>query len=130
MHKTLTRLLITISSVLFSLPSLALSVGEITLDSALGQPLSAQLSLSELGGLEAEQIIVRHAERSTYDKLNVEHPTVFQAIRFNVNTTGDRGSIHLTTRDAVNEPYLRLLVHIRWPQGEMLKEVTLLLDPT
>lgn len=130
MHKPLARLLIACTTTLICLPSLALSIGGVTLSSALGQPLKAQLPLSELGDLQAEQIIVRHASQATYDKLAIEHPTVFQAVRFTVTTTTDNhGSINMTTKSAVNEPYLRVLVHIRWPQGEMLKEVTLLLDP-
>lgn len=130
MHKRLiTRLLITFMCVLISLPSLALSIGDIKLASKLGQPLNAQLPLNELNGLQSEEIIVRHASPETYDKLNIERPAVFQIIAFKTVITNNQGSIKLSTKKAVNEPYVRLLVHILWPQGEMLKELTLLLDP-
>lgn len=130
MHKPFCRMLIPFIIMLVSLPSWALSIGEITLNSKLGQPLSAQLPLGDLGELETEQIIVRHASLETYDKLKIEQPTAFQAIHFKTVTHNNHGSIKLSTKAAVNEPYIRLLVHIRWPQGEMLKEITLLLDPS
>ena len=129
MQKSLKRLLIAFATLIFSLPSLALSIGEVTLSSKLGQPLKAQIPLSELNDLQSDQIIVQHASLKTYDKLKIERPAAFQTIRFAITAPNDQGNITLSTREAVNEPYVRFLLHIRWPQGEMLKEVTLLLDP-
>lgn len=129
MPKQLRKLFIPLMLSLISLPSFALSIGEITLHSTLGQPLNAQLSINNLGDLQAAQMIIRHTPLETYDKLKIERPTVLQAIAFNIVTHNKQSYIQLSTKTAINEPYIRFLVHIRWPQGELLKEITLLLDP-
>jgi|GEM_PF-5328763 len=38
-------------------------------------------------------------------------------------------SVKILSRDAIREPFLNFLIEVRWAQGRMLKEYTVLLDP-
>lgn len=129
MPSSLPRLTALIFSLLLSLPVFAMSVGEATLSSKLGQPLYATIPLNGLGDLRADQVIIKHAPGEIYDKLGIERPALFQSVQFDLTTEGDNGQVVLRTRESVNEPYVRLLLQIRWPSGEMVKEITLFIDP-
>ena len=107
----------------------ALGIGELTLQSALNQPLVAEINLLNVEDLDNTQIIVKLADPKDFQNAGVSRDFFLTNIRFNVELDGNGGGmIKLSTRDAVVEPYLNFLVETRWPSGRLLREFTVLLD--
>ncbi len=106
----------------------ALGLGEITIDSALNQPLAARIELLQLGNVRLDQITVQLASENDFDRFSIEMENFLSAIRFNVESTGADAYVRLTTADPVREPYLSFVLETSWPSGRLLSEHTVLLD--
>lgn len=107
----------------------ALGLGEITLHSALNQPLNAEIQLLETGGLSNEDVVARLASPEAFAKAGVERVFFLNDLRFTPVLRGDRGVIRVVSNKPVTEPYLSFLVQLARPNGDLLHEYTLLLDP-
>ncbi len=108
----------------------ALGLGEIKLNSALNEPLDAEIPLVGAGELSDTEIIVTLASQADFDRAGVEREFFLVDLQFKVDTTGADGAVvRVTSRKAVKEPYLDFLVNLRWSGGQLLREYTMLLDP-
>jgi FimV-like protein len=117
------------SALAWSTLASALGLGEITLHSALNQPLNAEIQLTETGGLSSDDIVVRLASPESYAKAGIERGVFLNDLRFTPVVRGDRGVIRVVSSKAVTEPYLNFLVQLSRPNGDLLHEYTLLFDP-
>ncbi len=122
--------LLALAMMLFSARSAALGLGEITLDSALNQLLVAEIELIETRGLDSGEIIVSLGTRDDFERVGVERFFFLTDLRFEV-VTGRNGApvLQVSTTQPVTEPFLNFVVQVLWPNGRLLKEYTLLLDP-
>lgn len=125
MKRLLARSILLAGGVTLSTHSLALGLGEMTLDSALNQPLNASVDLIDVQGLTNAEIKPRLASAEDFERAGIDRYQFLTQMKFSVN--GDR--ILITTRDPVNEPFLNFLVELNWPAGRVLREYTVLLDP-
>ena len=113
-----------------SVPAWALGIGEVQVQSALSQPLRAQIPLSDVGDLSAGEVLVRLASAEEYQKAGIERRQFLGDLQFSPELRAAGGSvIRVTSRQPVREPYLNLLLEVTWPNGRQLREFNLLLDP-
>ncbi len=117
------------ASMLYSTLASALGMGDITLHSALNQPLNAEIELVETAGLSADDIVARLASPEEFARAGVDRVFFFNDFRFTPIIRGNRGVIRVVSSKPVTEPYLQFLVQVIRPGGDMLHEYTLLLDP-
>jgi pilus assembly protein FimV len=111
-------------------PAYALALGKLTVTSALGQPLSAQIELASATREELESLTAKVADVSLYRQNNLTFQPVLSRARINVERTPDgRAILRVTSPTAVNEPYLDLMVEVNWSSGRVVREYTFLLDP-
>lgn len=125
MKRLLANTLMLVGGLTASSQLLALGLGELTLKSALNQPLQAEIELVETDGLSQWEIKPALASASDFERAGVDRLYFLTKITFKVE--GDR--VVLTSREPVNEPFLNFLVELNWPSGRVLREYTLLLDP-
>ncbi len=108
----------------------ALGLGGIELDSALSEPLEAQIQLVQVRELRPEEILVNLATAADFKNAGVERFHSLTDVKFDVVVSPDGKSyIKLKTRKPIREPFLNFLVEVNWPAGRLLREYTLLLDP-
>jgi pilus assembly protein FimV len=109
--------------------ALGLGLGEITLRSALNEPLKAEIRLRGTDDLGSDQIIVRLASSADFDRSGIERLYALTEMRFEVKTAASgEGVVYLRTDQPVREPYMDFLLEVRWPNGRVLREYTVLLD--
>lgn len=125
MKRLLANILLVVVGLTASSQLLALGLGELTLQSALNQPLQAEIELVDAKGLSEWEIKPALASQSDFDRAGVDRIFFLTGITFKV----DGSRIVLTTREPVNEPFLNFLVELNWPAGRVLREYTVLLDP-
>ena len=107
----------------------AQGLGEITLDSALNEPLRAHIELLDTEDLDATQIEVALASQSEFQVAGIANNFLLGSLRFEVIKTNDGNDrIDVSSTQSINEPYLKFLLSVRWPNGRNLREYTLLLD--
>jgi pilus assembly protein FimV len=126
----LRKLVVVIASVVLfaAAHAKALGLGEIVLDSALNQPLNAQIALLQLGDVRPEQISVQIADEGDFERFSIARESFLNSIEFDIQTRGANTFVQLSTAAPVREPYLSFVLETRWPSGRLLSEHTLLLD--
>ncbi|MGI1678218.1 MAG: LysM peptidoglycan-binding domain-containing protein [Cellvibrionaceae bacterium] len=107
----------------------SLGLGEITLKSALDEPLNAEIKLLQVRELTSGEIIIGLASIDDFKRAGVDRVFFLQDLKFEVLLNNPGGPIvKVTSRKPVQEPYVNFLVQTRWPSGRLLREYTLLLD--
>ncbi|RIA36312.1 pilus assembly protein FimV [Ectopseudomonas oleovorans] len=108
----------------------ALGLGEVTLQSSLNQPLVAEIELLEVRDLASNEVIPSLATPEEFIKAGVDRQYFLTDLKFTpVLKPNGKSVIRVTSSKAVREPYLNFLVEVLWPNGRLLREYTLLLDP-
>lgn len=109
--------------------SVALGLGEIKLNSALNEPLNAQIQLLNVGEMTELEMLVGLASQQDFSNAGVERPFSLTDLRFEIDLSNPKNPVvQVTSRKPIREPYLDFLVEMDWPAGRLLREYTLLLD--
>ncbi len=108
----------------------AAGLGRLSVQSGLGQPLRAELEVTSVGREEAPTLQVKLAPLSAFRAANLEFNPALTNIRFALDRRQD-GSylVRISSAQAVNEPYLDMMVELTWATGRVIREYTVLLDP-
>ncbi len=108
----------------------ALGLGEIRVNSALNEPLDAEIRLTQVRDLSPLQIQPRMASLDEYAVGSSAQGRYLRDIQFQVLVTPEgNGRILLRSSEPVQEPFLNFMVEVNWPSGRLVREYTLLLDP-
>jgi len=117
------------SSAVYSGVVPALGLGEITLHSALNQPLEAEIELLQVADLSSSDLLVRLASADVFSRSGVDRLFFLNDLRFTPLLRGGNSVIRVVSSQPVREPYLNFIVEVARPNGALLREYTLLLDP-
>jgi pilus assembly protein FimV len=129
MLKTIAKLLVTAALFCAALPvAQAAGLGELTLISALGQPLNAEVEIVSLQ-LGEEGLGARLASPQAFAQAGIEADPILSDVRFTIERRGSRPIVRLRSSQPINEPLLKLLVELTSSSGSRVREYTLLLDP-
>lgn len=108
----------------------AAGLGKLSVTSALGQPLQAEIELVSLQPGEFESLNARVASPDAYREARIEYTATLRQIRFAPERRANGTPVlKLSTVGPINEPFLDVLVELTWPAGKLLREYPILLDP-
>lgn len=107
----------------------AAALGEVTVHSALGQKLDADIEIVALTQAEFETLAVRPASQEAFSEANLEMTPAVRSLRFEIQRKGPRTVVHLTSELAVNDPYITILFELESDGNRMMRQYALLLDP-
>jgi pilus assembly protein FimV len=107
----------------------AAGLGRLTVQSALGQPLRAEIEIVSLQPGEEDSLQARLATQEAFRSAGIELSGSLIGLQFAIDKRGGRPVIRLTTAQPVNEPFLDLLVELSWNTGRLVREYTFLIDP-
>lgn len=108
----------------------ALGVGDIRLHSGLNQSLNAEIPLVLSGADSLDDVKVSLAGPEAFAKAGVERQYFLTKLQFStVQKSNGQYAILVSSREVMREPFLNFLVEVNWPQGRVLREFTVLLDP-
>jgi pilus assembly protein FimV len=116
------------SALMFSNASAA-GLGKLTVLSALGQPLRAEIELTSVSKDEAGALAAKLASVEAFRQANVEYNSALSSLRFAIEQRGEQQIIRVTSTQAVNEPFIDMLLELSGPNGRLVREYTFLLDP-
>ncbi|QHC92893.1 FimV family protein [Pseudomonas chlororaphis] len=121
--------LLLLLATLYSSLASAVGLGEITVHSALNQPLEAEIALVQAQGLEEGELAVSLATAGEFKQAGVERLPFLEDLRFTPILQGERRVIRVVSSKPVNEPFLDFLLQVNQANGRQLREYTLLIDP-
>ena len=109
--------------------ALALGLGKLTVESALGQPLSARIELTSVTKDELDSLRAKIADPSLYRQNNLTYQGTLSRARVSLESAGGNPFLKVTSPVSVQEPFLDLLIELDWASGRVVREYTFLLDP-
>ena len=105
-------------------------LGRLTVSSALGQPLVAEIELVSLLPGEFESLSAKVASPDAYRSAKIEYSSVLRLLKFVPEMRADgKPILRVTSTAPVSEPFVDVLVEMVWPSGKLLREYPILLDP-
>ncbi|MFC3909358.1 FimV/HubP family polar landmark protein [Legionella dresdenensis] len=120
------------SILLLSLPlsSFALGMGDMAVKSYLNQHFQAEIPLIDVDGIPLSGIKAHLALPEEYEQLGLVLGDNVSLLSFNVtkNASG-KPVIAINSSERITEPYLEVVVDLAWPQGQLYRAYTILLDP-
>ena len=108
----------------------AFGLGEIQVDSYLGEPLKAQVDLIELANDYESNLKVRLASPEEYKKNGYAYPYDTKFKFAIVNENGKQPMVRIFSSKSIEDPYLNLLIEVASPAGKIIKIFTFLIDPS
>ncbi|WP_323140742.1 FimV/HubP family polar landmark protein [Massilia phyllosphaerae] len=117
------------SALVLSSAAHAAGLGKLTVLSALGQPLRAEIELTSVSPEEASGLVAKLASPEAFKTANIDFNPALLSLRFNVEQRGGRQFIRVSSSQPLNEPFVDLLLELSWNNGRLVREYTFLLDP-
>ncbi len=118
-----------VMAVLSPVRGYSLGLGDLELNSALNQELNAEIKVLSVSIEDTEQLIIKLASRDAFSRAGLDRPHLLQQLKFKIIDRNGVPYVKIFTKTPIREPFLSFLVEVDWPQGHLLREYTLLLDP-
>ena len=108
----------------------AAGLGKLTVNSALGQVLNAEIDLVSLQPGELDSLSARVATPEAFRDARIEYSPSLRLLRFSVDKRAN-GTPYLKVSSIapINEPFVDALIEVTWPAGRVQREYPILLDP-
>ncbi|MDE2613349.1 MAG: hypothetical protein KGL78_07900, partial [Burkholderiales bacterium] len=108
----------------------ALGLGRLNVQSALGEPLRAEIEVTAITPEEAASLKLRVASPDTYRTQGVDYNAVLSNAQVQLSRRPDGRSVLRVSSDrAVLEPFVDVIVEASWASGRLMRDYTMLLDP-
>ena len=104
-------------------------LGTIESRSQSGEPVSARIPLHDVEADQLAQFEVELAPSRVFARAGLQRQEELSSLSFAIVTEGEAAPyIDVTSDEPIELPLLDFLVRLSWPQGELTREYTLLLD--
>lgn len=107
----------------------AASLGKLTVLSALGQPLRAEIEVTAVSAEEAGKLSAKLAPAEAFRRANVDYNPVLGSLSFAVEQRQGRHFIRISSSQPVSDPFVDLLLELSAGDSRLIREYTFLLDP-
>ena len=108
----------------------ALALGRITVQSALGEPLRAEIDLPQITPAEADTLRATAAAPEVFRAQGMEYTQAMNNLQIQLQRRPDGTAVlRLTSDRPVNEPFLDLVLDANWGTGRLVRSYTMLFDP-
>lgn len=115
---------------LASLDAHALALGRITVLSALGEPLRAEIDITDINAEEANSLKAGVASAEAFKAAGLDYSSTVAGVQVSLQKRADgRSFLNLSSNRPVTEPFVDLVLDASWSSGRMARDYTLLFDP-
>ena len=115
---------------LINLDAHAVALGRITVQSALGEPLRAEIDISDLSADEVSSLSVGVAGVDVFKASGLEYSAAVTGLDVRLQRRPDgRTFLRVSGSRAITEPFVDLILEARWAAGHVTRDYTMLFDP-
>ncbi len=110
--------------------AMALSLGRITVQSALGEPLRAEIEVPVINAEELATLRTAVALPDAFVAAGLEYNPALSSLHAVLQRRADgRAYIRLTSDRPINDPYVDMILEASWASGRIVRDYTMLFDP-
>ena len=108
----------------------ALSLGRITVQSALGEPLRAEIEVPSISAEEASSLKANAASPAAFVAAGLDYNPAMTGLQATLERRADgRAFIRLSSERTINEPFVDMILEASWSAGRIVRDYTILFDP-
>lgn len=107
----------------------ALTLGDLKVYSYLNEPLSAEIILDGVDNLSINNIMAELASDKDFERTGIPKSFLLNRLKFEVLRNNNITVVHVSTNKPIKETYVDFLLQVVWPDGKIIKNYTILLDP-
>jgi len=108
----------------------AFALGQLKVQSALGEPLRAEIDVTEMAASEAESLKINVASADAFKNAGVPYNAALSDVKATLQRrAGGQYVVRLTGSRPLNDPFVDLLLEANGSSGRMVRDYTVLLDP-
>ena len=113
-----------------SLDAQALALGAVTVRSALGEPLRAEIEVPQISSEEASSFQASVASPQAFRAAGVEYTQALAGARVTLHRRANGEAYLRVAGDRpINEPFLGVVIQANWAGGSIVRDYTMLVDP-
>ena len=110
--------------------ALALSLGRITVQSALGEPLRAEIDVPEINAEEAASLRAGVASPNAFVAAGLDYNPAMSGLQATLQRRPDgRAFLRLSSDRSINDPFVDMILEATWSSGRIVRDYTMLFDP-
>lgn len=115
---------------LYATDASALALGRITVQSALGEPLRAEIDLPQITPAEAETLKATTATPEVFRAQGMEYTPTMNSLQVQLQRRADGSAVlRLSSDRPVNDPFVDIVLDASWGSGRLVRSYTMLFDP-
>jgi pilus assembly protein FimV len=115
---------------MFSYGLFAMGLGDISVNSFLNQPLSADIELIDVGNTRLSEIKVSLASSEDFERVGLERSYSLALLTLTVEKhKNGKAFIKVSSVEGIRDPFMELLVDLAWADGQVYRSYTVFLDP-
>lgn len=108
----------------------ALALGRVTVQSALGEPLRAEIDVPDINSEEAASLRATVAQPEVFKRAGLDFNPMLSGTQISMQRRANgRVYLLLTSDRVVNDPFLDLILEANWSAGRIVRDYTMLFDP-
>jgi pilus assembly protein FimV len=113
-----------------ALDAYALALGRVNVQSALGEPLRAEIDVPDINAEEAASLKANVASGDAFKAAGLEFNPALGNVQISLQRRPDgRAYLRLTSDRPINEPFVDLILEANWSSGRIVRDYTMLFDP-
>lgn len=108
----------------------SLSLGPVVIQSALGEPLRAEIDVPEINPEEAASLKAVIASPEAFKAAGLEYNNALSNLRVTLQRRANGSAfIRLNSDRPINEPFVDMILEASWATGRIVRDFTMLFDP-
>ena len=113
-----------------ALDAQALALGAVTVRSALGEPLRAEIEIPQISSEEAASFQATLASPQAFRAAGVEYTPALAGARVSLHRRANgQAYLRVVGERPINEPFLGVVIEANWANGRIVRDYTMLIDP-
>ena len=107
-----------------------MSLGRLTVLSALGEPLRAEIDVPDISPDEASALRIGVAPPESFTAAGLDYNPVLMNLQTSLQHRPDgRTYVKLGSERAINDPFIDMIIDAQWATGRVMRDYTMLFDP-
>lgn len=108
----------------------AFALGQLKVQSALGEPLRAEIDVTEIAANEADGLKINIATAEAFKNAGVPYNSALSDVKATLQRrAGGQYVVRLSGSRPLNDPFIDLLLEANGSSGRIVRDYTVLLDP-
>lgn len=107
----------------------AVGFGNLTVNSHSNQPLSAEIQLTGLKGIDPFSLQATLASPMDFDRAGIARSSELYNLIFEVSAESAKPAIIIRSLEPIHSSVLEFLVELVWSEGKLVKQFTIYLEP-